>query len=265
MCGLENNPAVGVCARCGAPLTGGSPQVSGAPFGSPPPPPTQPGPVPPTPQFPPPAQPPPRGGPSTGVLLSLLALGMVALLSLAVVVVIVARGRPDEPVAETKPTAAPPASPAAQPGNARDQATAIDALLDRSVASRAKLNGAIERVRRCTEVPAALEDMRTVGDERTKQIADTEATDVSALDNGEAVRSTLRAALGFALTADAHFVSWAEPAASGDCADTPARDAAWQRGQASSKQAQTAKKQFIAVWNPIAGPLGLAERSTDKI
>ncbi|GIF25393.1 hypothetical protein BJ973_003670 [Actinoplanes tereljensis] len=266
LCGLDNNPSVGVCARCGAPLNGTPPPPTNttqfAPGSA------SPGPIapPPTPQFAPPLPPAPRSGPSTGVLLSLLGLGMVALLSLALVVVIVARGRPDKPVAAAQPTVAPPATTAAAAkGSARDQAAAIDALLDRSAASRAKLNSAIERVQRCKDVPAALTDMRTVGDERTKQIADTEATDVSALDNGEAVRSTLRAALGFALAADAHFVSWAEPAATGDCKDTTARNAAWQRGQASSKQAQGAKKQFIAVWNPIAGPLGLAERSTDKI
>ncbi|MEU4240693.1 hypothetical protein [Actinoplanes sp. NPDC026619] len=217
------------------------------------------------PSFPqPPAPPtPPRGG--NGILLVLLGLGIVALLSLSMVVVFLVRGRPSSVASVVSPAPVTSSAPASKAASAHDQAATIDSLLDRSAASRAKLNNAIDRVRRCTALPGALSEMRAVGDERTKQIADLDAADVSALSNGATVKSTLRAALGYALAADAHFVAWAEPAANGECGDTAARDAAWERGQASSKQAQTAKKQFVAAWNPVAVPLGFTQRATDRI
>lgn len=225
------------------------------------------------PQFAQPAPPADRGG--NRILLVLLALGTVALLSLSVVVVFLVRGRP-----ERKPAAAPATSVAAAippaagatsgpssggaPASPRDQAATIDAVLDRSVASRAKLNAAIEKVRRCTGVPAALADMRAVGEERGKQIADVEAAELSAVGGAAVLKSTLKSALGFALAADQHFVEWAQPAAAGDCADSAARAAAWERGQAASRQAQSAKKQFVAAWNPVAGEFGFDQRSNDK-
>jgi hypothetical protein len=221
------------------------------------------------PQFAQPGPPPPdRAG--NRILLVLLALGTIALLSLSVVVVLLVRGRAD-------PAAAPPAgatvaSPpaASQPavarpaGSARQQAAKIDSLLDRSVTSRTKLNNAIDRVRRCTGLAGALSDMRAVGDERTKQLADLAAADVSALTDGTTIQATLKSALGYALAADQQFVAWAEPT-SGGCGDTAARTAAWEGGQTASKQAQAAKKKFVAAWNPVAVPLGFAQRTTDLI
>jgi hypothetical protein len=252
LCGLDNDPSASLCARCNATLSAApAPGYASAP-----------------------APPPPRDRGGNRILLVLLALGTVALLSLSAVVVYLVRGRPDPepPATITTTTAVVTTQPAPDPtttapaaASPREQAEVIDGLLDRSVASRAKLNAAIDKVRRCSGVPGALADMRTVGEERTRQIADVEAADLSGVDNGAAVKSTLKSALGFALAADQHFVTWAEPAATGGCADSPTRDAAWERGQSASKQAQAAKKQFVAVWNPVAGRLGLDQRDTDKI
>ncbi|MFD0525245.1 hypothetical protein [Paractinoplanes durhamensis] len=224
-----------------------------------------------------PGPPPPRQGTGNRVLLVLLALGTVALLGMTAVVVMLVRNRNDpgrDPVAKppanvstvlpTTTTAAPDPTTAGPAASPRDQAAKVDDLLDQSVASRAKLNAAIDKVRQCSGAAAALGDMKAVGAERTAQIAATEALDVSGLDNGAAIQSRLKAALGFALAADQAFVAWATPAAAGSCGDTAARGAAWDKGQAASKQAQAAKKQFVAVWNPVAGPLGFAERTTDK-
>ncbi|GAA0559269.1 hypothetical protein GCM10010172_47910 [Paractinoplanes ferrugineus] len=245
LCGHGNDPSASHCVRCNAMLTTTAPPTQSY------------------------HAPPPRDRGGNRMLLVLLALGTVALLSLSAVVVYLVRGRPEKPAAApttlavtTPPTTASPApSKATAP---RDQAAVIDSLLDRSVASRAKLNAAIEKVRGCAGASAALADMRTVGDERTKQIADVEAANLSGVDNGTAVKSTLKSALGFALAADQHFVSWAEPAATGNCADSPARGTAWERGQSASKQAQAAKKQFVAVWNPVAEQFGFDRRTTDK-
>ncbi|WP_433832760.1 hypothetical protein ACQP2E_16960 [Actinoplanes sp. CA-015351] len=282
-CGLDNDPSATFCARCNAtlggrpvydepatPLAPAEPTVSLAP------------------DEPASAYALPRRRLSP---LPLIAAGVVLLLLVVVIGVVIA-GRDPDPVASpqagpvpattttdpvpateptTTPTTSPPttsltASPAPQPtANPQEQAAVIDAILDRSVASRSKLNKAIQAVGGCARLNSALADMREVGDERRQQISEVEAADLSGLAGGETLRSTLTTALGHSLDADQHFVAWAEPAVAGDCTDSSSRSAAWQRGQASSDLAQTAKKQFVAAWNPVATPLGFATRTNKNI
>ncbi|MEV6347521.1 hypothetical protein [Actinoplanes sp. NPDC051851] len=165
----------------------------------------------------------------------------------------------DPATAVTTASVTTPATP-----TPREQADVIDRLLDESTASRARLNRAIDRVKRCTQLGAALADMRAVGDERRGQIAAAEAADVSAIGGGS-LRSTLISAFQSSLEADQQFVAWAEPAVTGSCDDTASRSAAWEKAQAYSRQAQTYKKRFVAIWNQVAVPLGFPKRSTTDI
>jgi hypothetical protein len=229
------------------------------------------------PQMPVPSSPSPAPVPWRLVI---IAAALVVLVGIAgSVVIIVLTGKPKTtPVANRGTIALPTAVNSAAPGpatsspdptttagSAKEQAAVIDKLLDRSVASRTKLNKAIDKVQRCTDLSRALADMRRVGVERTQEIADAGAADVSGLANGEKLRSTLTSALGFALAADQHFVAWAQPTVAGGCADTAARQAAWDSGQASSQQAQAAKKQLVDLWNPVAAQLGFEQRTTQFI
>jgi len=208
-------------------------------------------------------------------MLSLLAAGVILLIGTITAGVLVARtGEPNNPVAgpattdpttlaaTTSPVPDPTTEPAASP---QDQAEVVDKLLDRSAASRSKLNQAIGNVNRCRRLAAALAGLREVGEERTQQIAEVDAADVSALTGGDTLRSTLKEALSNALAADREFVAWAAPAVNGGCRNTTARKAAWNRGQAASKKAQVAKKRFVAAWNPVAVPLGFESRTTQYI
>jgi hypothetical protein len=262
LCGLDNDPSASRCASCDATLSAPPYPPAYASVGEPAP------------------SPPafattyvPRRQVLTPQRL-LLAIGLIGVIGVAALIVI--RGgddahRADPAVPPGTSSASPTTSPAPGPTTAtapaspRDQAAVINALLDRSVASRRKLNNAIDRVRRCTDLSGALADMRTVGVERDQQIADADAADVTALQDGERLRSTLKSALGFALAADRHFVAWAEPAIVDGCDDTAARQAAWASGQASSTQAQVAKKQLVEAWNLIAAQLGFAQRTTQFI
>ncbi|MBB2947871.1 hypothetical protein FB565_007642 [Actinoplanes lutulentus] len=266
-CGLDNDPSATFCARCNATL--GSRSV---PFHE-------------EPAFEEPtfayAQPRRFSSP-----LPLIAAGVVLLLLVVVIGVVIASRDPDpvagpgpgpgpvptttDPVPTTDPTTdsttPPTTSPAPEPtANPQEQAAVIDAILDRSVASRGKLNAAIKAVGGCDRITSALADMREVGVERRQQISEVEAADLSGLAGGETLRSALTTALGHSLDADEHFVAWAEPAVAGDCADSSSRSAAWARGQSSSDLAQAAKKQFVAAWNPVATPLGFAKRTNKNI
>jgi hypothetical protein len=206
-------------------------------------------------------------------MLAVLAAGVILLLGvIAAGVLYVRAAKPSVPVAGPAITNPAPgavvttsaAAPAAA-GSPRDQAAVFDRLLDKSAASRGKLNQAIDKVNHCTQLDAALAGMREVGEERTQQIAAVDAADISALTSGETLRSTLKSALSNALAADKEFIAWAAPSVSDGCANTPARKAAWNRGQTASKQAQAAKKQFVAAWNPVAVQLGFDSRTTQHL
>jgi hypothetical protein len=285
VCGLDNHPSAVLCARCNTSLALGN---QAPPEGYPTPNPGQQPPLHPTaqqpmvPQMPVPSSPNPAPVPWRLVI---IAAALVVLVGIAgSVVIIVLTGKPKttpvanrstNAVARTATAAPGPATSSSDPGpgptaktaatTPKQQAEVINKLLDRSVASRTKLNKAIDKVNRCTDLSQALADMQRVGVERTREIADTDAAEVSGLANGEKVRSTLKSALGFALAADQHFVAWARPTVAGGCADTAARQAAWEAGQASSQQAQAAKQQLVDVWNPVAAKLGFKQRSTQFI
>ncbi|GIE90010.1 zinc finger Ran-binding domain-containing protein [Actinoplanes regularis] len=249
-CGLDNDPSATYCARCNTLLL--APPPASAP----------------TIYIGPPAR-------SFPLLPALIAVAVVLLFGVIGIGVLLVRDRDREPIppaaqpgptavveATTAPTPAP--GPTTTTQSPQEEAQVVDQVLDQSTASRAKLNQAIDRVNRCTQLGAALADMRAVGDERGRQIATVDAADLSAIDSGS-LRSSLRSALQAALQADEEFVAWAAPTVSGGCGDTAARTAAWERGQTYSKQAQTAKKRFVALWNPIAASLGRPQRSTQKI
>ena len=232
-CGFENYPSARYCAACHRTAEPAPTQTLTTPVVS---------------------EPPPRRVVPVGLVV--LCVVLVGLLGAGVILFL--RLWPPDPSTPNPVTPIRTAS-------AQEQAGSIEALLDRSAASRAKLNRAIQQVQGCKELAGALADMRSVGVERTGQIADTGTVVVSALPDGERVRTSLKAALGYALEADRAFVAWAEPTVADGCAETPARRTAWAQGQASSAQAQTAKKQLIAVWNPIAAQFGFKQRTTQAI
>jgi hypothetical protein len=249
-CGLDNAPAAVACARCNTALRSAPPAYQ-----------------PPAPRY----RRPPRN------VLPLTAGLSVLMLAVLVAGVLVYRsGRPDPSVADPPPPATQPPEtppPAAQPtttvipnnADPLSQAQAVDALLDRSGRSRDKLNSAIDRVGRCGDVSGALTDMRAVGDERRAQIAETQNLDLSALSNGEAIRSALVTALRHSEAADAAYVEWAEPAAAGTCGNTAARRADYARGRSASDRAGAAKEAFLARWNAVATELGLPARTRQDI
>ncbi|SNY47441.1 hypothetical protein [Paractinoplanes atraurantiacus] len=226
----------------------------------------------------PPSAPPAYGRPPRNWLPLVAGISVIVLLALVAGLVVYRNGQ-DDPVAgpapATQPTTAPATTtgttdsattpPTTTGGDPLPQARVVDDVLVRSKASRDKLNSAIDRVGRCTGVSGALSDMRRVGDERRAQIEEVQGADLSAVTNGESIRSTLVTALQHSLDADAAFVEWAEAAVNGGCADTASRKAAYDRGLAESEQAGTSKVAFLAVWNPVAGQLGLPTRTRQGI
>ncbi|WP_426507160.1 hypothetical protein ACPPVO_53590 [Dactylosporangium sp. McL0621] len=158
------------------------------------------------------------------------------------------------------PTTAGPTQPAGDP---KAQAAAVDALLDASISSRTKLNAAIDLVNNCTLFEKAIGDMRTVGTERQSQIDSVSRFDLSAIPEGEQVRSMLKEALGFSLAADRSFVPWGQARQSSGCSGGGQAD--YEEAQRQSQNASDAKGRFLGVWNPVASRYGLRTRSSNDI
>ncbi|WP_203835625.1 hypothetical protein [Winogradskya humida] len=216
-----------------------------------------------------------------------LIIGLAVVVLLALVVVVYRVTQQDPPVAAPDPAATvvttvdpdtrtdpesttdPASTPTARSNESEAepllQARAIDRLLGRSRVSRDKLNSAIDRVGRCTGLGGAVDDLQAVGRERRAQIAEVRGADLSALPDGELLRSRLVTALQFSLDADAAYVEWAEPTLAGTCANTAARKSAYARGRSASDQAGAAKQDFLAAWNPIATSLGVPARDRQGI
>lgn len=264
-CGLDNDPASTLCARCNSALTR---QTAVHP----------PAPVPPPPN-------------RRTIRIPLLAGVGVLVLLLAVAAGLYLRSGRDEPdppvragssltVPTTDPTTAvtPPAAAATTPsavttptGSAsptaladpRAQARVVDAVLSESVASRRKLNVAIERVGDCENLSGAVADIRAVGVERQSQMDTVRNADLSAVSGGETLRAGLIEALRFAWEADQGFLTWAEPTLRGGCDATD--EAGYARGRSASDSAGTAKRAFLREWNPVARANGLKTRSANDI
>jgi hypothetical protein len=283
-CSLDNDPSSAFCARCNAALTLPAP--------------TTPGPVRPAPytgsepsaayaeepryaeqaaQFRPTAPARPRrsagGWPIAvvGIVLVLVAGGVTAF--------VLHDGDAGAETTPTAPTNVVPApesptpveesttveAPTTEPGDPQSQAAAVDSLLDDSTASRRKLNEGIDLVNRCTRLSRAVSDLREVGIERRAQLDSLQSMDLSALPDGERIRSTLSDALRNSIDADAAFVRWAEGAQGNGCQPSGQRSADYADGRRLSTQARAAKVAFLAIWNPVASVNGLPARSEKYI
>jgi hypothetical protein len=283
-CGLDNDPFAGSCARCNTALSAPPPRPAQEYE-----PPTQSAyrPAPehkpspayqPEPEYQPPSAFPPPGYPPPlpRSRMPLLA-GVAVLLLIAVVAagLYLRRDKVDQltaiqptatvPTPDPTPSTTDPTPTPTPTVDERSQAAVIDSLLDRSVASRNKLNQAIDRVNRCTDLNGALADMRTVGDERRAQLSEVGSADLTALPEGEELRRELSTALQHSLRADEAYVRWTQPTLAAGCDTTAARSAAQRDGRSASDQAGAAKVVFLSRWNPIAADLGLPTRSRDKI
>jgi len=198
-----------------------------------------------------------------------LAVAVIVLSMAGVVVLVYLHGKGggtgNTPVAGQPTAPATTTAAAKATGSAQTQAAVFDKVLDASAKSRAKLNRSIEKVQGCTQLSQAVQDMRTVGDERKAQLKTVENAAVDQLPNGEKLRSTLHEALDFALQADEGYLAWAAPTPANGCGDNAARQAAFGRGQTASTKAGTAKSAFLTLWNPVAADLGLRTRTRQEI
>ncbi|WP_283134806.1 hypothetical protein [Rhizohabitans arisaemae] len=153
--------------------------------------------------------------------------------------------------------------PSAEGSPGKEQALAVDELLDGSEPSRGALGPAIGRVRRCEEAGTAT--IERVTEERGEQLALAETLTVDALAGGEELKERLIRVFRSSKNADEGYLAWARRFVAGGCAGEVGADPDYRRGEDASREAVAAKRDFVELWNPIAEREGLKPRSAAEI
>jgi hypothetical protein len=201
-----------------------------------------------------------RAPEGTGTALRSL-LPAVGLLAAAVLFV----GLSFEPTSPSKgetvqgPTAHPSVASTGGSDPAREQAIALNDLLNNSDTSRSTLVTALQSV--CGSPGLSRASIQSVLEGREAQLARAQFLPTDALPDGATIRGRLIEAFTHSINADRSFVAYARHVESGDC--TP--DENLRNGDRVSADATTAKKGFVAVWNPVAQRYGLPARTFDTI
>ena len=126
-------------------------------------------------------------------------------------------------------------------------------------------HSAVNDVGSCTNLPAAVSAIKSVASQRDSELASASALRTGALPNGAALQAALVSALRDSLQADRDFLRWGRQQLNAGCTDPAPVTSAYKAGFNESKQAGTAKEQFLQLWNPIAIQQGLPTRSDNFI
>ncbi|WP_165964595.1 hypothetical protein, partial [Actinomadura sp. KC216] len=206
------------------------------------------------------------GGPSKPLIAAVAALVTVAVGS----IVFVAWPSGDDPSANAKASPSPSNKQVAEknpiPAATKEQAAAMNAVLNDSVGTRRVLAGALGRAAKCQTLPQAIQGFQTVAQQRQSQLNRTRALQVDKLGtNGERLRRSLAEALTASLQVDQVLLRWAQQNQA-NCRGKPRPSAAQVPGRAAIEQrATSAKKRFVVLWNPVAKKTGQPPRSWRRV
>src|SRR5664280_1122264 len=148
----------------------------------------------------------------------------------------------------------------------RTQASAVDALLSMSVASRAAVVQAAAQIGACTSLAGAQATMTAAAATRETAANNAASLPVSALPNGSGLISLLTSMMQASATADRGYAAWADEVSAGSCnGESAVHTADFTAAEAASAQATALKLQFVAAWSPIATQAGLPTRTADQL
>lgn len=150
---------------------------------------------------------------------------------------------------------------------AEEQATAVDALLERSESDRQQVIDAVNAVEACAS-ESSVADAGTALDaaavRREELITGLAELDLSELPSGPPAARSLRTGWQHSADADRAFADWADDARGCSPGSVP-RTASYRQGVRSSELATEAKQDFLSLWTPISDRYGLPERDTAQL
>jgi hypothetical protein len=204
---------------------------------------------------------PPAPAKRSNALYFLIAAGVVLLVVVALGIVFwpSGSGKPARSVAgpasssssqpvttDESPGDSPTTTDGSPSGDMKAQARAVDGLIEDMAQTRSELGTVVADG--CTT-----EGLQRIHDERQAQLDKADALDVSALDNGTAMKDALVRALRASVESNQRYLDVAPGCPSDDdVADV-------------NQEATDAKNEFIGYWTPIAEQAGLPARNGDNI
>lgn len=162
--------------------------------------------------------------------------------------------RPTTPATTTSTASGPSPSASAEQAQVSGLATEIS----RSVAARATVIAATEGVGNCTTAAARGITMMNQAIRQRQAIASqVGALPMSAVTNGQQLLTDFSNVLALSTSADRDFIGWMQDIqSSSTCPASTATDVSYQAGLRESRRADTAKNEFLALWNPLASQFG---------
>ncbi|WP_329368309.1 hypothetical protein OG896_23295 [Streptomyces sp. NBC_00669] len=170
---------------------------------------------------------------------------------------------------------APGTSAGAKPGPsdgaddaAKQQASALDSLLNTSDASRSSVVSAVASIRSCSNLPGAAGDLNTAADRRKSLVTQLAKLPLDQLPDHDALSTALTKAWQASSAADTHYANWAGQAQKNHkvCHGGHARNTSeTQAGDRESGTATTEKKKAVKLWNAIAKKYGLTQRQYSQL
>jgi hypothetical protein len=157
------------------------------------------------------------------------------------------------------------AGSAAATASSTAQAASVNAILNRSAATRRLVETAVNDVGGCSDVAGGAGKLASVVGQRTSELRQASALTTGALPSGATLKADLTDALHASLRADRDFLSWAREIESRGCTYPAPETDAYKAGLAVSAEANSAKEGFIQIWNPIASSDGFQTRSPGDI
>lgn len=152
---------------------------------------------------------------------------------------------------------------------AKQQAQALDALLNTSGNSRSTVVGAVASVKNCQDLSDASAKLRSASSQRTGLVTQLGSLSVDKLPGHAELTEALTKAWQASAAADGHYAAWADQVGQdkhklckgGNAHGTSETEA----GDAQSGTATQQKKRAVKLWNSIAETYGLTKRQYSQL
>jgi hypothetical protein len=167
-----------------------------------------------------------------------------------------------------------PASPGSSarsgsPGTSTEQSQVaqVTPQIRRSVSARATVVRATQRVGACAMAPGkGISQMNQAISERRAVITRLGTLSVTAVPNGQRLLADFKQVLQQSIRADQGFIGWMRDIQnSGTCQVNTMADASYRAGLRASRQANSAKRSFLGLWNPLARRFGQSRYTASQI
>jgi hypothetical protein len=152
------------------------------------------------------------------------------------------------------PQTSSPQGSSPSPTTEQAQLAQVTPQIRQSVSARSSVVMAAQRVGACTMAPSkGISLMNQAISERRAVITRLGTLSVTAVPNGQRLLADFKQVLQQSIRADQGFIGWMQDIkSSGTCPVNTTTDASYQAGLQASRQANSAKRSFLGLWNPLA-------------